>query len=207
MIMIANLQYAWTLFVKPLQARHGLEALRHPVRVHAVHPVPDLGAAARRLADRSARAARLHQRRRRCCAASGWAGMGYATSLPMLYALYCLAGIGAAFVYSGSIGSALKWFKDRRGLASGHHGGRLRRRHGALHPVHLVDDRDRAATSTAFIATGILQGARDPRRRAVPAASAGRAPPAAKPRRRGASQLGTAPVHDAARCCARRSST
>ena len=45
--------------------------------------------------------------------------MGYATSLPMLYFLYCLAGIGAAFVYSGSIGSALKWFKDRRGLASG----------------------------------------------------------------------------------------
>jgi OFA family oxalate/formate antiporter-like MFS transporter len=37
----------------------------------------------------------------------------------MLYALYCAAGIGAAFVYSGSIGSALKWFKDRRGLASG----------------------------------------------------------------------------------------
>ena len=37
----------------------------------------------------------------------------------MLYVLYCLAGIGAAFVYSGSIGSALKWFKDRRGLASG----------------------------------------------------------------------------------------
>ena len=45
--------------------------------------------------------------------------MGYATSLPMLYVLYCLAGIGAAFVYSGSIGSALKWFKERRGLASG----------------------------------------------------------------------------------------
>ncbi len=49
----------------------------------------------------------------------GWAGMGYVTSLPMLYAMYCLAGIGAAFVYSGSIGSALKWFKDKRGLASG----------------------------------------------------------------------------------------
>jgi OFA family oxalate/formate antiporter-like MFS transporter len=49
----------------------------------------------------------------------GWAGLGYAKSLPMLYLLYCLAGVGAAFVYSGSIGSALKWFKDRRGLASG----------------------------------------------------------------------------------------
>ena len=49
----------------------------------------------------------------------GWAGMGYATSLPMFYVLYCTAGMGAAFVYSASIGSALKWFKDRRGLASG----------------------------------------------------------------------------------------
>jgi OFA family oxalate/formate antiporter-like MFS transporter len=45
--------------------------------------------------------------------------MGYAKTLPTLYALYCAAGVGAAFVYSGSIGSALKWFKDRRGLASG----------------------------------------------------------------------------------------
>src|SRR4029450_9167326 len=94
----------------------------------------------------------------------------------MLYVLYCAAGTGAAFVYSGSIGSALKWFKEKRGLASGimaagfrgrhgalttfhsavisaqvgqgearsrvgHHGSRLRRRHGALHSVHLVDDR------------------------------------------------------------------
>src|SRR4029078_13516639 len=49
----------------------------------------------------------------------GWAGMGYAKTLPMLYVLYCVAGIGAAFVYSGSIGSALKWFKERRGLAAG----------------------------------------------------------------------------------------
>src|SRR6185503_11353062 len=29
------------------------------------------------------------------------------------------AGTGAAFVYSGSIGSALKWFKEKRGLAAG----------------------------------------------------------------------------------------
>jgi MFS transporter, OFA family, oxalate/formate antiporter len=49
----------------------------------------------------------------------GWAGMGYATSVPALTALYCAAGTGAAFVYSGSIGSALKWFKEKRGLAAG----------------------------------------------------------------------------------------
>ena len=49
----------------------------------------------------------------------GWGGLGYATSLPMLYTLYVMAGIGAALVYGGSIGSALKWFTTRRGLASG----------------------------------------------------------------------------------------
>ena len=47
----------------------------------------------------------------------GWGGLGLVRSLPMLYALYTIAGIGAALVYGGSIGSALKWFKERRGLA------------------------------------------------------------------------------------------
>ena len=88
----------------------------------------------------------------------GWAGMGYATSLPMLYVLYCLAGIGAALRLQRLIGSALKWFKERRGLAAGHHGGRLRRRHGAVHPVHPVDLIGTAAISTAFLWTGIFQG-------------------------------------------------
>jgi OFA family oxalate/formate antiporter-like MFS transporter len=37
----------------------------------------------------------------------------------MLYTLYVMAGIGAALVYGGSIGSALKWFSHGRGLASG----------------------------------------------------------------------------------------
>ena len=136
----------------------------------------------------------------------GWAGLGYATSLPMLYVLYCVAGTGAAFVYSGSIGSALKWFKERRGLAAGHHGGRLRRRHGAVHPVHPVDDRD-SGYQSAFIATGIVAGRRDRPRRAVPEASAGgsRSPPkaGARPRRRGREDSSSR----RSRCCGRRSST
>ena len=45
--------------------------------------------------------------------------IGLIDSLPMLYVCYSVAGIGAALVYSGSMGSALKWFRDRRGLASG----------------------------------------------------------------------------------------
>src|SRR5205814_1584241 len=37
----------------------------------------------------------------------------------MLYAGAILGGIGAGIVYSTSVGSALKWFPDRRGLAAG----------------------------------------------------------------------------------------
>src|SRR5207247_9326809 len=49
----------------------------------------------------------------------GWGCLGVATTLPTFYALYATAGVGAALVYGGSIGLALKWFPERRGLASG----------------------------------------------------------------------------------------
>jgi OFA family oxalate/formate antiporter-like MFS transporter len=45
--------------------------------------------------------------------------MGYASTLTQLHLYYALAGVGAAFVYSGCVGSALKWFPERRGFASG----------------------------------------------------------------------------------------
>jgi MFS transporter, OFA family, oxalate/formate antiporter len=120
----------------------------------------------------------------------GWAGLGYATSLPMLYGFYCLAGVGAAFVYSGSIGSALKWFKDRRGLASGI----MAAGFGGGTALFIPVISSTIATNgyqTTFIATGLFQGLvilgvaqflRHP-----PTASA----PIAKPAVAGASQLGT----------------
>ena len=144
MIMIANLQYSWTLFVKPLQTSTGwkLSDIQFAFTLFILFQTwvqPLDGWLIDRLGPRGfISAAGL-------LCGLGWAGMGYATTLPMLYVLYCSAGIGAAFVYSGSIGSALKWFKDRRGLASGHHGRRIRRRHGALHSDHLVHDCSRAA--------------------------------------------------------------
>ena len=118
MIMIANLQYAWTLFVQPLQAGSGwrLSDIQFAFTLFILFQTwvqPLDGWLIDRLGPRGfISAAGL------LCGV-GWAAMGYATSLPMLYTLYCAAGIGAAFVYSGSIGSALKWFKDRRGLAAG----------------------------------------------------------------------------------------
>src|SRR6185503_5604407 len=87
----------------------------------------------------------------------GWAGLGYATSLPMLYALYCLAGVGAAFVYSGSIGSALKWFKDRRGLAAGIMAAGFGGGTALFIPFISSMIASRGYQST-FVATGVLQG-------------------------------------------------
>src|SRR5207244_13530573 len=88
----------------------------------------------------------------------GWAGLGYATSLPALYALYCVAGIGAAVVYSGSIGSALKWFKDRRGLASGIMAAGFGGGTALFIPVISSTIRS-SGYRTAFLWTGIFQGA------------------------------------------------
>jgi MFS transporter, OFA family, oxalate/formate antiporter len=118
MIMIANLQYAWTLFVTPLQAGTGwaLTDIQLAFTLFIffqtwVQPIDGF------LIDRLGPRGFITVAGLLC--GLGWAGMGYATSLPMLYVLYCAAGIGAAFVYSGSIGGALKWFKEGRGLAAG----------------------------------------------------------------------------------------
>jgi OFA family oxalate/formate antiporter-like MFS transporter len=118
MIMIANLQYAWTLFVPPLQKGTGwtLTEIQAAFTLFIffqtwVQPIDGF------LIDRLGPRGFITVAGLLC--GLGWAGMGYATTRPMLYALYCAAGTGAAFVYSGSIGSALKWFKERRGLAAG----------------------------------------------------------------------------------------
>ena len=156
MIMIANLQYAWTLFVGPLQASTGwrLSDIQFAFTLFILFQTwvqPLDGWLIDRLGPRGfITAAGL-------LCGLGWAGLGYATSLPMLYAMYCLAGTGAAFVYSGSIGSALKWFKEKRGLASGimaaGFGGGT-----ALFIPFIKSMIDNSGYQSTFVATGIFQG-------------------------------------------------
>lgn len=156
MIMIANLQYAWTLFVQPLQGATGwrLSDIQFAFTLFIlcqtwVQPLDGW------LIDRLGPRGFISAAGILC--GLGWAGMGYATSLPMLYALYCLAGVGAAFVYSGSIGSALKWFKERRGLASGimaaGFGGGT-----ALFIPFISWLLGSGGHRTTFVVTGVLQG-------------------------------------------------
>src|SRR5438128_3658328 len=83
--------------------------------------------------------------------------MGYATTLPQLYFFYGLAGIGAAFVYSGCVGSAVKWFPNRRGLASGIIAAGFGGGTALFIPLvtHLISTRTYRG---AFLITGIIQG-------------------------------------------------
>ena len=156
MIMIANLQYAWTLFVKPIQAETGwgLPEIQGAFALFIlfqtwVQPLDGW------LIDRFGPRGFISVAGLLC--GLGWAGMGYATSLPMLYTMYCIAGVGAAFVYSGSIGSALKWFKERRGLAAGimaaGFGGGT-----ALFIQPISSMIESQGYQSTFVATGLLQG-------------------------------------------------
>jgi OFA family oxalate/formate antiporter-like MFS transporter len=156
MIMIANLQYAWTLFVKPLQLGTGwkLSDIQLAATLFIICQTwaqPCQGWLIDRMGPR------LFISIAGVLCGIGWGGMGYATSLPMLYTLYILAGIGAALVYGGSIGSALKWFTTRRGLASGIMAAGFGGGAGLFIPfiaAMLKSDGYRAT----FLWTGVIQG-------------------------------------------------
>jgi OFA family oxalate/formate antiporter-like MFS transporter len=156
MIMIANLQYAWTLFVNPLVTGTGwrLSDIQFAFTLFIlcqtwVQPLDGW------LIDRLGPRGFITAAGVLC--GLGWAGMGYATSLPMLYVLYCLAGVGAAFVYSGAIGSALKWFKEQRGLASGIMAAGFGGGTALFIPVIQWMLRDSGYQQT-FLVTGLFQG-------------------------------------------------
>ena len=156
MVMIANLQYAWTLFVDPMQKQTGwqLSDIQGAFALFILFQTwvqPLDGWLVDRLGPRwFITAAGV-------LCGLGWAGMGYATSLPMLYTMYCAAGMGAAFVYSCSIGSALKWFKERRGLAAGIMAAGFGGGTALFIPVisSLIESRGYQAT---FVTTGVFQG-------------------------------------------------
>ena len=156
MIMIANLQYAWTLFVKPLQQGTGwkLSDIQWAATLFILFQTwaqPAQGWLIDRMGPR------IFISIAGVLCGIGWGGLGYASSLPMLYALYVLAGIGAALVYGGSIGSALKWFKERRGLASGIMAAGFGGGTALFIPfiASMIQSRGYQAT---FLSTGIFQG-------------------------------------------------
>src|SRR5260370_37852788 len=118
MVMIANLQYAWTLFVEPIHVVKGwkLSDIQTAFTLFLVFEtwiMPVEGWLIDHMGPR------YFITIASVLCGVGWTALGFVTTLWQLYLFYSIAGIGAAFVYSGSIGAALKWFPDKRGLPSG----------------------------------------------------------------------------------------
>lgn len=118
MMAIANLQYAWTLFTIPLSESLGakLSEVQFAFGLFVLLQTW-LGPLQGLLIDRLG--TRVVVSFGAILVGLGWVGSGFASSLSVLYFWYGLGGVGAGAVYLSSIGTALKWFPDRRGLAAG----------------------------------------------------------------------------------------
>jgi MFS transporter, OFA family, oxalate/formate antiporter len=118
MAMIANLQYGWTLFVDPIDAKYhwGRAAIQTAFTIFVVTETWLVPVEAW-FVDRYG--PRIVIMFGGVMIALAWILNSMASSLPMLYAAAVVAGIGAGSVYGTCVGNALKWFPDRRGLAAG----------------------------------------------------------------------------------------
>jgi MFS transporter, OFA family, oxalate/formate antiporter len=155
MVLIANLQYGWTLFVNPINKTHGwsiaeiqlafsifiaLETWLTPVEGWIVDA---LGAR---------NGPRLMVAFGGITVALGWIINAYAQSLTSLY-----AGAGGGAIYATCVGQAVRWFPDRRGLAVG----LTAAGYDAGAAISVVPIREVIASSgyeAAFFWFGIIQG-------------------------------------------------
>ena len=118
MALVANLQYAWTLFVTPMNTKHhwGEASIQFAFSIFILTEtwlVPIEGWLVDRFGPRPVVAGGA------LCAGLAWVMNSYATTLPELYVSSVIAGVGAGCVYGTCVGNALKLFPDRRGLAAG----------------------------------------------------------------------------------------
>ena len=161
MVMIANLQYGWTLFVGPMNKAHGWEIADIQLAFSIFVALetwltPVQGWIVDRLGP---------QRGPKLMVAAGgiligiaWIINAYADSLPMLYLGASISGVGAGGIYATCVGNAVKWFPDRRGLAVGLTAAGF----GAGAALTVIPIRAIIAAqgyAAAFFWFGILQGA------------------------------------------------
>src|SRR5881275_1978488 len=118
MVMIANLQYGWTYFVDPIDARFhwGRTNIQIAFTIFVATEtwlVPIEGWFVDRFGPR------IVVMFGGAVVALAWTLNSFASSLPALYVAAAVAGVGAGAVYGTCVGNALKWFADRRGFAAG----------------------------------------------------------------------------------------
>lgn len=118
MVMAANLQYGWTLFVGPIGAKYhwSKAAIQVTFTIFVLLEtwlVPVEGY----LVDKFGPRWMIVIGGVLCGLA--WTINSFADSLGMFYFAAAIGGIGAGAVYGTCIGNAVKWFPGRRGLAAG----------------------------------------------------------------------------------------
>jgi OFA family oxalate/formate antiporter-like MFS transporter len=160
MVMIANLQYGWTLFVNPINKAHGwtiasiqfafaifiaLETWLTPIEGWIVDVLgPQRGP-------------KLVVAFGGIMVAIGWVVNSMADSLTMLYLGAVISGTGGGAIYATSVGHAVKWFPDRRGLAVG----LTAAGYGAGAALTVIPIRyviDTSGYEAAFLWFGLFQG-------------------------------------------------
>ena len=118
MMAIANLQYAWTLFTKPMQSHlHATLTAIQGVFTFFIALETWLVPFEGYLVDRIG--PRLMLGIGGILVGLSWIFSGQAETVRSLYFWYGVGGVGAGIVYGGTIGNALKWFPDHRGLTVG----------------------------------------------------------------------------------------
>jgi len=118
MASVANLQYGWTLFVNPIDAKYhwGRSAIQVAFTIFVLIEtwlVPVEGYLVDKFGPRWVVLGGG------VLVAIAWALNSSASSLPTLYFAAAVGGIGTGSVYGTCVGNALKWFPGRRGLAAG----------------------------------------------------------------------------------------
>ena len=121
MVMIGNLQYAWTLFAQPMVKAHAelhwkLSDVQWGFGLFVAAGTWTMPFVASYI-DKTG--PRLFMAISGVLCAIGWGSLGHVETLTNFYLLYAIAGIGVACVYACGVSIAVKWFPDRRGTASG----------------------------------------------------------------------------------------
>ena len=156
MAAVANLQYGWTLFVNPIDAKYhwGRAAIQVAFTIFVLIEtwlVPVEGYLVDRFGPRPVVIGGAF------LVALAWILNSEADSLSLLYLSAAIGGIGTGSVYGTCVGNALKWFPGRRGLAAGITAAGF----GAGAAITVVPISKMIAASgyqQAFLFFGILQG-------------------------------------------------
>jgi OFA family oxalate/formate antiporter-like MFS transporter len=156
MACVANLQYGWTLFVNPIDAKYhwGRAAIQVAFTIFVLIEtwlIPVEGYLVDRFGPRWVVIAGG------ILVAIAWVMNSNASSLSVLYIAAAIGGIGTGCVYGTCVGNALKWFPGRRGLAAGVTAAGFGAG-AAITIVPISNMINSAGYEQAFLVFGLIQG-------------------------------------------------